>query len=95
MENDIQSLIRERLAQLNPECCELIDDSHRHAGHVGAKSGGHFRLTIVSAQFSGMSLVARHRRVFSLLDALMQSRIHALNINALAPEEVRKDSSPV
>lgn len=85
-------LIRERLAPLSPELCELIDDSHRHAGHAGANAGGHYRLTVISMQFEGMPLVSRHRLVFSLLDRLMRGGIHALSISALTPDEARKSA---
>lgn len=85
--DNMASQIAQMLTSLAPTECELIDDSHKHAGHAGAKSGGHFRLTVVSSQFEGLSLVARHRLVFSLLDTLMRTRIHALSITALTPAE--------
>jgi BolA family transcriptional regulator, general stress-responsive regulator len=85
---DTPARIRELLAPLAPQALELIDDSHRHAGHAGAASGGgHYRLQIVSAQFAGLNAVQRHRAVFGHLQSLMQSRIHALSITALTPEE--------
>ena len=69
---------------------ELTDDSHLHAGHVGAKQGkGHFRVRIVSEQFRGMGSLPRHQLVYRQLGALMQTDIHAMSIAALAPEEVR------
>ena len=59
------------------------DESHLHAGHAGAATGrGHFRLRIVSAQFAGLSLLARHRAVYAAVEALMQTDIHALSIDA-------------
>ena len=80
--------IRLRLAALQPHQMELTDDSALHAGHAGAKSGGgHYRLTIVSPQFCGLSTLQRHRLVYAALGALMQREIHAMSINALAPEE--------
>jgi len=46
---DLSKAIRERLAALEPQSLDLLDESDRHAGHEGAKAGGnHFRLTIVS-----------------------------------------------
>lgn len=61
----------------------LEDESHLHAGHAGAATGrGHFRLRIVSAQFAGLGLLARHRAVYAAVDALMQTDIHALSIDA-------------
>lgn len=85
----IETVLRERLAELNPLQFELIDDSAKHAGHAGAKGGGgHYRLLIVSAAFSGKPTIARHRLVYEALGDLMQCRIHALSIQSLAPDEV-------
>ncbi len=87
--NDIEALLRERLAALTPDRIELIDDSALHAGHEGAKSGGgHYRLLIVSNIFAGKSTVTRHRLVYDALGELMRQRIHALSIKSLTPEEV-------
>jgi BolA protein len=84
----IEAQLRERLAGLNPLQFELIDDSAKHAGHAGAQGGGgHYRLLIVSAEFSGKSTVARHRLVYEALGDLMRCRIHALSIQSLAPGE--------
>ncbi len=71
---------------------ELVveDESHRHAGHAGARDGrGHFRVRIVSAAFRGQAALARHRAVYAALGDLMQTDIHALAIDARAPEEDR------
>lgn len=79
--------MRSRLAALSPEVLEIRDDSALHAGHAGAKDGGHYRLTIVSAVFSGKKTMERHRMVHAALQDLMQGKIHALSISAKAPEE--------
>lgn len=80
--------IRQRLAVLAPSAIELIDDSHLHAGHAGARSGGgHYRLAIVSAAFSGKNTVARHRLIYDTLGDLMRREIHALAIQARTPDE--------
>jgi BolA protein len=82
--------IRDRLAALEPETIELVDESALHAGHAGAQGGGgHFRLTIVSARFRGQDVRARHRLVYDALGPLMRREIHALSIRALAPGEQR------
>ena len=73
--------------QLQPTELEVLDESWQHAGHAGAGQGGHYRLRIVADAFSGKSTVARHRLVYAALGELMRSRIHALSIKALAPEE--------
>ncbi len=66
----------------------IEDESHKHVGHAGARDGrGHFRVRIVAAEFSGQPLVARHRRVYAALAQMMQTDIHALALDARAPEE--------
>jgi BolA protein len=79
--------MRELLQTLQPHSIEIIDDSALHAGHAGAREGGHYRLTIVSAKFEGKKTMERHRMVYAALASLMQSGIHALNISAKTPEE--------
>ena len=83
-------LIRERLtATLNPSSLDIVDESHKHVGHAGARSGGgHFDVTIVSDQFAGKSLIERHRLVYSALGDAMNKEIHALSIKAYTPEEL-------
>lgn len=81
--------MRERLATLAPVAMEIIDDSHKHAGHAGARDGGgHYRLHIVSALFAGKNTVARHRMIYSALGEMMRHDIHALNITAKTPDEL-------
>ena len=88
---DFETILRERLAVLKPLHLELIDDSALHAGHAGARSGGgHYRLLVVSAEFSGQSTLARHRLIYNALGELMRSKIHALSIQSLTPEEVQR-----
>jgi BolA protein len=80
--------IEQRLATLQPTRLVIEDDSHKHAGHAGARAGGgHFHLKITSPQFSGLSHVARHRLVYQALGELMQTQIHALAIEANASSE--------
>nr|WP_306673825.1 BolA family protein [Tahibacter caeni] len=80
--------IRTALQALQPQQLELIDESHKHAGHEGARDGrGHFRVRIVAAQFAGLAPLARHRRVYAALGDLMQTDIHALAIDARAPQD--------
>lgn len=78
--------IRERLGRaFAPTELEVRDDSHRHAGHAGARDGrGHFHVRIVSDAFAGMAPLARHRAVYAALGTLMQTDIHALSIDARA-----------
>ena len=73
---------------LEPVDLEITDESHKHAGHAGAKSGkGHFHVRIISAQFQGLSLVRRHRLIYTAIGDLMETDIHALSIEAAAPSE--------
>ncbi len=81
--------MKQRLASLMPEHIEIIDESAMHAGHAGARSGGgHYQLTLIAAAFAGQNSVARHRAVYQALGDLMNTRIHALAITALAPGEL-------
>jgi len=71
-----------------PASLEVVDDSARHAGHVGARDGrGHFNVDIVSEAFVGMTPIARHRAVYAALGEMMTTDIHALAIRARAPGE--------
>ena len=72
---------------LQPTQLQVRDDSHLHAGHAGAREGRHFHVRITSAQFSGRNRVARHRLVYDALRLLMPGGIHALAIEAHAPDE--------
>jgi BolA protein len=85
-----ETILRDRLARLKPLRLELIDDSALHAGHAGARSGGgHYRLLVVSAEFTGKTTLARHRLIYDALGELMRSKIHALSIQSLTPEEAQ------
>jgi len=81
--------IRELLTrELAPQALDIQDDSHKHAGHAGARDGrGHFSVRIVAGAFAGLPLLARHRRVYAALGEMMQTDIHALAIEARTPEE--------
>ena len=73
---------------LAPVALEVVDDSHRHAGHAGAADGrGHFTVDVVSAAFAGLSPIARHRAVYAAVGDLMTTDIHALAIRARTPDE--------
>ena len=87
--------IRAQLAAALPGAAiQLIDDSHRHAGHAGARDGrGHFTVHIVSGAFAGLRPLQRHQLVYRALDELMRTDIHALSITALTPEEVTPEEA--
>ncbi|ABE50147.1 MULTISPECIES: BolA family protein [Methylobacillus] len=79
--------IRNRLSALSPTMLEIRDDSALHKGHAGNNGGGHFFLTIASAEFSGKSQVMRHRQVYAMLGDLIPHKIHALSIQAIATDD--------
>jgi BolA protein len=82
------SRIRQALEQrFAPSALEILDDSAAHAGHAGAREGGHFRVTLVADEFRGRSRIERHRLVYDAVSHLMGSDIHAINIVARAPEQ--------
>jgi BolA family transcriptional regulator, general stress-responsive regulator len=86
----VADTIREKLsARFAPTRLEIIDESHRHAGHAGARPEGetHFALTIVSAAFSGESRVSRQRLVYQTLAEELATQIHALSLTTLTPDE--------
>ena len=80
----IEARLREAFAPLQ---LEVQDDSAAHAGHAGAREGGHYTVRLRSARFAGLSRVARHRLVYDALGGLMSSGIHALAVQARAPDE--------
>lgn len=84
MTKDRVLAIRSRLmSAFSPIELEVIDESHLHAGHPGARDGrGHFRVNIVSSIFSGRTRIQRHRMIFAALGSLMETDIHALSISA-------------
>lgn len=76
-------------SSLKPSSLDIIDQSHRHAGHAGARDGrGHFDVSVVSELFQGKLPLARHRLVFAAVGNLMETDIHALSIKAFSPDEV-------
>lgn len=81
----IEAALRERLAAVH---VEVIDESHLHAGHAGARDGrGHFRALVVSPRFEGLSRVAAQRLVHDALAEELRTEIHALSLRTLAPAE--------
>lgn len=73
--------------RFEPLRLEVVDDSHHHAGHAGAREGRHFTVRLTAAAFGGRTRVARHRLVYDALRDLMPAGIHALAIEARAPDE--------
>ena len=80
-------MLRRLNASLSPTRLELVDESEQHRGHAGHDPRGesHFALTIESASFTGQSRVQRQRAIYAALGELMDERVHALSIKAIAP----------
>jgi BolA family transcriptional regulator, general stress-responsive regulator len=84
-----QRIIARLTAALDPVLLDIVDESHLHAGHAGAREGGgtHYRVRVVSAKFDRRSRVERHRLVYDLLTAEFSDGLHALALIAKAPDE--------
>lgn len=83
--------IERRLREyLGAERVDVIDDSARHVGHVGADGGGHFRVRVVSSRFEGRSRIQKQRLVYEALADMMADDIHALQMQTLTPSEWRE-----
>jgi BolA protein len=83
-------LITQKLtAALTPQSVKVLDESHLHAGHAGARPGGqtHFRVYIVSEAFKGKTRIERHRMINGILSDELAGGVHALAIHAAAPDE--------
>lgn len=87
----VREEIERRLSDaLEPDELSVVDESHRHAGHAGARPEGesHFRVRIVAAAFAGRTRIERQRMVYAALGDLMRSDVHALALTALTPADV-------
>ena len=86
----VATAIEQKLTEaLSPERLKIVDESHKHAGHAGARSEGesHFHVEVVSAAFEGKSRVQRQRLVYGALAEELASDIHALSLRTIAPAE--------
>jgi len=86
----VRDVITEKLTRaFAPQSLAVLDESHRHAGHAGAREGGesHFRVTIVAEAFRGKNRIERHRMINAALSAELAEHVHALAIHASAPGE--------
>lgn len=87
--SELEGLLRKAF---EPSALRLRDDSALHVGHAGAREGAHFAVHVVSKRFSGLRPLARHRLVYDAAAPLLAGRIHALQINAMTPEETGESS---
>ncbi len=85
--SDTVSKLRHALSALNPTHLVIEDESAHHADHHGHQGGGHYRIHIISDQFEGLSMLQRHRLIFTIVRELMHTDIHALSISAKTPSE--------
>jgi BolA family transcriptional regulator, general stress-responsive regulator len=83
----VEKLRQMLTAHLAPVSLEIRDDSAKHAGHAGAREGGHFSIVVVSERFAGRTRMQRHQLVYEAVAELMRTDIHALSIQALTPQE--------
>jgi BolA family transcriptional regulator, general stress-responsive regulator len=81
--NRVLAIRAKLIAAFAPTELEVIDESHKHKGHAGARDGrGHFKVKIVSARFAGRKPIERHRMVYEALDSMLKTDIHALSVEA-------------
>ncbi len=87
---------RKLTAGLAPLRLEIVDESHRHAGHAGHHPDGesHFSIEVVAHAFAGKSQVERHRLVNALLAEELAGRVHAMALRTLTPEEANPPPPP-
>ena len=80
---------RALLAAFPDAAVEVVDDSHRHAGHAGARPEGetHYSVQVVSSAFAGLNRVSRSRAAHAALEAEFGTGLHALSLRLLAPDE--------
>lgn len=86
----LKTLIETKLSEaFSPSYLQVVDESHLHIGHANYKPGGesHFNVTIVSADFCGLSRIQRHQKVYACLQDELKNGVHALSLTTLSPEE--------
>ena len=89
MRSVAETIEKKLTAALAPSSLRVEDDSHKHAGHSGARPGGetHFNVTIVAQAFEGKSRVDRQRMVYEILADELAGPVHALGLTTKAPGE--------
>lgn len=84
--NQIEAAVR---AAIQPVSLTVIDESHLHRGHAGARPYGqsHFKVIAVSAAFAGKNRVQRQQMIYRALGSAVGNEIHALSMSLQTPEE--------
>ncbi len=87
---------RALLAAFPDAAVDVVDDSHRHAGHAGARPEGetHYSVRVVSPAFAGLTRVSRSRAAHAALEAEFGTGLHALSLRLLAPDEAAAGAAP-
>ncbi len=92
----IDSIKQKLQSALQPELLLVVDESHKHAGHRGVegRAGGetHFRITVVSQVFAGLSRVKRHQHIYRLLAEELKYSVHALALKTVTADEYQNDA---
>lgn len=88
----MDTVIYQRLMQLQPISLEILDESHKHQGHLkdSPTLGTHLSIKVIATCFEGLSRISRHKIIYDLLEQELKTQIHALSIKAFAPNEVIK-----
>lgn len=88
---NITDTIAAKLAVLSPLHLDILNESHMHAGPA---ADSHFKLVVVSDEFGGKRLVARHQRIYQLLAEELAGPVHALSLHLYSPQEWRDAAVP-
>lgn len=91
----MEEIIKAKIeASLSSTYVEVINESHKHAGHMGDDGSGetHFRLMVVSSAFENKNRIERHRTIHAILENELQNKIHALALKTYTPDEVKKNN---
>jgi BolA protein len=88
----MKEIIAKKLQELEPIMLEVVDESHLHAGHAGARAGGesHFSVKIASKVFENKNKVLRHKMIYALLREELKSQIHALSLSTMTLDELNE-----
>jgi len=87
----IQKIIEAKISeQLDVTHLEVINESHLHAGHAHGGKETHYKVIVVSADFSGKFKVARQKMIYKILADMINNPVHALAMQTSTPEEWSK-----
>ena len=87
MINKIEDLIK---TEMNIIKLSIADFSSNHKNHSGNSGGGHYQAVIISNDFKDLSLLERHKKIYSILGNLMQNEIHAFSMKTYTGDEFKQ-----